>query len=304
MQISNVTKIAQFNGHTGSVYSVCKGAMPNTFYTGGNDGMVVAWNTQKPDEGKLLVRVNRPVYSLYLDAERNWLFCGTASGNLHLIDLAEGKEIRNLEAHQLGIFDIQFAEGYLYTSGGDGHVLAWSLPDLTIHYRGEHSNKSARAIALHPTQQKMAVGYSDFHIRILALPSLTVLNDIDAHQNSVFAVAYNVTGEELFSGGRDVQLKSWVVNKGYELDIDIPAHTLHINQIAFTPSGNLFATVSMDKTIKIWATENVHLLKVIDKARNNGHASSVNKCLWIDDETLLTVSDDRTIMMWKMELID
>jgi WD40 repeat protein len=59
----------------------------------------------------------------------------------------------------------------------------------------------------------------------------------------------------------------------------------------------------MDKTIKIWATENFQLLKVIDKTKQNGHLSSVNKCLWMDDETLLSGSDDRTIMMWKIENI-
>jgi WD40 repeat protein len=71
--------------------------------------------------------------------------------------------------------------------------------------------------------------------------------------------------------------------------------------MAFNPSGMLFATVSMDKTIKIWDTEKFQLLKVIDKAKLDGHLSRVNKCLWFDDETLLTGSDDRTIMMWKME---
>lgn len=302
MQVSKVTKIAQFNGHTGSIYSICKGAAHHTFYTGGNDGMVVEWNAEKPDEGKLLVRVNRPVYSLVLNTELNWLFCGTASGNLHIVDLLEGKEIRNIEAHQLGIFDMQFVHGNLYTAGGDGKLQIWQLPQVTLLHQTQLSTKSVRAFSVHPNNNKIAVAYSDFHIRVLELPSLQVLHDIDAHQNSVFTVAYNKQGNELFSGGRDVQLKSWLVNDGYKLDIDIPAHTLHINQIAFNPSGNLFATVSMDKTIKLWAAEHVQLLKVLDKSRNEAHLSSVNKCLWLNDETLLTVSDDRTIMMWEIEI--
>jgi WD40 repeat protein len=96
-------------------------------------------------------------------------------------------------------------------------------------------------------------------------------------------------------------LRSWLVNNNYNLDVDVAAHNLHINHIAFNPSGKLFATVSMDKTIKIWVTEKFQLLKVIDKAKSDGHLSSVNKCFWVDDETLLTGSDDRTIMMWKVE---
>jgi WD40 repeat protein len=147
----------------------------------------------------------------------------------------------------------------------------------------------------------MAVGFSDHKIRVYQLTDFTLLNTLDAHTNSVFTVAFTNDGKELLSGGRDVMLRSWLVNQNYKLDVDVAAHNLHINHIAFNPSGKLFATVSMDKTIKIWATEKFQLLKVVDKFKYDGHLSSVNKCLWFDDETLLTGSDDRTIMMWMVE---
>lgn len=282
---------------------MCTAINPKQFYSGGNDGYVVLWDTETKGDGKLLVQVNRPVYALCLDAQRNLLFCGAASGNLHVVDLTAGKEIRNIEAHTLGIFDIKIVNNELITCGGDGALKVWSLPDLKLLHHHQESTKSARCLAYHTQQNILAVGYSDHKIRLYQLADFSLLNTLDAHTNSVFTVAFTKDGKELLSGGRDVMLRSWVINENYRLDVDVAAHTLHINHIAFNPNGKLFATVSMDKTIKIWDTEKFQLLKVIDKAKLDGHLSSVNKCLWMDDETLLSGSDDRTIMMWKVENI-
>jgi len=301
MSVINITKVAHFSGHNGPIYSLSHAILPNEFYSGGNDGYVVLWNIESKRDGKLLVQVNRPVYSLCLDRANSLLFCGAASGNLHVVDLAAGKEIRNIEAHTLGIFDIRIYNNELITCGGDGAVKIWSLSDLKLLHHHQESTKSARCIDLNSNQNIMAVGFSDFKIRLYQLSDFTLLNTLDAHTNSVFTLAFTKDGKELISGGRDVMLRSWLVNQNYKLDVDVAAHNLHINHIAFNPSGKLFASVSMDKTIKIWSTENFQLLKVIDKVKSDGHLSSVNKCLWFDDNILLTGSDDRTIMMWKLE---
>lgn len=275
---------------------------PHTFFSGADDGYVVEWNHLTKGDGKLLVQVNRPVYSIYLDAENNQLLCGTASGNLHVIDLERRKETRNIEAHTLGLYDIKATENHIITSGGDGHVCIWDKTKLTLNKTILGSDKSARVIALNPNGKEFAVGFSDHHIRIYSTDNFEQLYAIKAHTNSVFALTYSPDGTHLYSGGRDVMLKSWDLRNAFENRLDIPAHTLHINAIAFSPNGKLYATVSMDKTLKLWDAATDKLLKVIDKARNEGHITSVNKLLWLNDQELLTCSDDRTVMMWGVSL--
>ena len=137
---------------------MCTAINPKQFYSGGNDGYVVLWDTETKGDGKLLVQVNRPVYALCLDAQRNLLFCGAASGNLHVVDLTAGKEIRNIEAHTLGIFDIKIVNNELITCGGDGALKVWSLPDLKLLHHHQESTKSARCLAYHTQQNILAVG--------------------------------------------------------------------------------------------------------------------------------------------------
>jgi WD40 repeat protein len=167
MSVINITKVAHFSGHNGPIYSLCTAINPKQFYSGGNDGYVVLWDTETKGDGKLLVQVNRPVYALCLDAQRNLLFCGAASGNLHVVDLTAGKEIRNIEAHTLGIFDIKIVNNELITCGGDGALKVWSLPDLKLLHHHQESTKSARCLAFHKQQNILAVGYSDHKIRFL-----------------------------------------------------------------------------------------------------------------------------------------
>lgn len=262
--------------------------------------MVVEWNLETKGDGKLLVKVNRPVYSMLMDTHKQQLYCGTASGNLHIIDWVAGKEIRNIEAHTLGIFDIKQINNRFVTAGGDGCIRVWD-EDFNLLNTLAVSDKSARVIAVHPSLSQFAVGFSDFHIRIFDAQTLSCLHEWEAHSNSVFALAYHPSGQLLYSGGRDVMLRSWELNQPTAPLLDIPAHTLHINAIAFSPDETLFATVSMDKTLKLWDSPSGQLLKVIDKLKHDGHVTSVNKVMWLNDTELITCSDDRTVMVWKIE---
>jgi WD40 repeat protein len=80
-----------------------------------------------------------------------------------------------------------------------------------------------------------------------------------------------------------------------------PAHLFTINNIAFHPTEPIFATASRDKMIKIWDLNNYKLLKVIDVIKFGGHINSVNKLLWSTfNNLLISVSDDRTVIVWKI----
>ncbi|HRG79495.1 MAG TPA: WD40 repeat domain-containing protein, partial [Cyclobacteriaceae bacterium] len=98
------------------------------------------------------------------------------------------------------------------------------------------------------------------------------------------------------------RLKVWDVKSGYKQAAEVAAHLFAINNLVFSPSGEYFATASMDKSIKIWKADELKLLKVIDKGRHAGHGTSVNKLLWTSfNDQLISASDDRTISVWDIK---
>lgn len=293
-----INKAFTFTGHKDSIYGLGEGLLPGTFYTGGADGWIVEWDSKTGGDGKLLVQVGVPVYSFLLLKEEKLLLCGTRAGNLHVVDLKERKEIRNIEAHTAGIFDIQQSGNYIITAGGEGTVKIWARNGLALIKELTFSDKSARVIAIDAANGKIAVGYSDNNIRVFAEGSFEIKHEIAAHNNSVFALDYGPQGKYLLSGGRDAVLKVWDADSGYDAVQTINAHLYHINAIKYNAAGDLFATASMDKTVKIWDAATFELLKVLNHERDGGHTSSVNKILWMGSDKLISCSDDKTAIVW------
>jgi WD40 repeat protein len=221
---------------------------------------------------------------------------------LHWIDLDKMQEKKTLKTTSNAIFDLKNYQNYLFTANADGSVQIIDLANWRIQHTFLNSMLSARSIAIHSENQHLAVGYSDYHIRIFDIKLKKLLHEWQAHKNSVFALTYSSCGKFLISGSRDAHLKVWSITENYELVKDIPAHLFAINHIANSPCGKYFATGSMDKSIKIWDSQNFQLLKVIDKARYAGHGTSINKLLWhTSTQWLLSGSDDRTINIWQID---
>lgn len=294
------SKVAHFTGHRNSIYTLAPGSEPNTFFSAGADGFVVRWLLEQPDEGVMLVNAGKPVYSMLPIPERNELFIGTATGNLHIADLMLGQEKRNVELHQRGIFDVKVIGNYLFSAGEDGKVKIWSVDTLALLQEIPVSEKSVRCLSFSPDGKLLAAGCSDQNIYLID-GNGTLTDTISEHGSSVFSVVWSPDSRYLISGGRDARLHVHEVSAAFAPIETIPAHNYHINHIAYNPKGNLFATASMDKTVKIWDSSNFQLLKVLD-TKFEGHLSSVNRVLWLNDEELLTASDDRQIIHWKVSL--
>jgi WD40 repeat protein len=136
-------------------------------------------------------------------------------------------------------------------------------------------------------------GSSDFAIRVYDGVG-KLQKTLQGHTQSVFDLCA-LPGNRMLSGGRDAMLKVW--SETCELQQTIPAHLLHIHAIELHPEGKWFATGSMDKTMKIWDTHSLELLKVIDNDKLPFHTSSVNSLIWLDETRILSAGDDRRIVL-------
>jgi len=294
-----VQKLHTITGHRDAVYALAGGQLPQEFFSGAGDGMVVRWNLEHPDEGELVAQLPHAVYALHYLRDRNLLLAGHNHEGIHLLDWKQKKELASLKLGDAAIFDIQSIDHRCFVACGDGSIAVVDLDSWTILNRLSCSRNHVRTLALNPARREMAAGYSDHHIRVFDLDDLSLKSEWVAHGNSVFTLEYSPDGNYLLSGGRDARLKSWDAGNGYRLLREVVAHLFTLNHLTFSPEGKHFVTCSMDKSVKVWRAEDLTLLKVIDKARHAGHGTSVNKLLWTSfNGQVLSASDDRTISCW------
>lgn len=296
----DVTKAGTFTGHRDCLYTIEASDKANGFFTSGGDGMVVAWDLMQPDQGKLVAKVTNTVYALCHLKDRKQLVVGENTAGVHLIDLNTQEEIRSAQLTSDAVFDIKHKNGKLLIALGDGDLAILDDQELSTIHRIKASDASARCIAVHPHKNEFVVGYSDHSFRVFHADTFKLLYEEQGHTNSIFTLSFSPDGKYLLSGSRDAHLKIWDASAGYELYEPIVAHMFTINHIAFRADGRYFATCSKDKSVKVWDAKQFKLLKVIDKARYAGHGTSVNKLLWIGEDSLVSVSDDRSISVWQM----
>lgn len=317
-----IQKLNQLTGHKDSVYALAK-INTNTILSSAADGYVVRWNLletvdnrviaeqkniQQEIIGKVIAKIGSSIYALHIIPEKNYLVVGHNTDGIHIIDLVNEQEIFSVGFTKSAIFDIKHLGIYLFIACGDGNVIIIDLENFSLKKILSFSQQSARCIAVCSQKNEIAIGYSDNHIRIFDSKNYTQKADFEAHTNSVFTLTYSPDNQYLLSGSRDAHLKIWQFetendeksNCNYSLYQDIVAHLFTINHLVYSPNGEFFATCSKDKSIKLWQSSNFRLVKVIDKGRHAGHGTSINKLLWLDNQTLVSCSDDRTIVIWEI----
>jgi WD repeat-containing protein 61 len=297
-----VNKLHTLTGHNDCIYALSEGADPRYFYTGAGDGMVVEWDLDHPKDGVLLARLPHSVYALEVDPKRNFLIVGHNYEGIHVIDLEEKVESWSLKLSSAAIFDLKVFGDELFVATGDGVLIVVDMQLRAVKRQVKLSSKSIRVLAIAPQKKHLALGFSDHSIQVLDLAADAVpIARLEGHSNSVFALEYSPDAKILVSGGRDACLKFWNTDR-YLLEENVVAHLYAINYLSFREDGKYLVTCSMDKSLKIWDSTSRNLLKVIDKARNAGHGTSINKVFWsIYSGVIVSVSDDRSIAIWQIE---
>ena len=322
-----IIKIAQLTGHTGAVFAITEGGDAQHILSGAGDGWVVEWDLAKPDLGRLVAKVERNIFSLLFQKNQNKIIAGDMDGGVRFVDLAEPSQIRNVAHHGgKGCFDMKIVDNQLFTIGGDGILTRWSLLENRSLESIQLSHKSLRCFDFSKLRNEFAIGSSDGSVYFVDATTLELKAVFEkTHDNSVFSVCYTPNDSQLLTGGRDAHLKLWHLPQNTEGTLfeknnapiaSLPAHLFTVNSIVFHPTNpTIFATASRDRTIKIWELEasddskpktqnpKLTLLKVIDTIRYGCHIRSVNRLFWSSyNNYLISASDDRTLIVWNMEL--
>ncbi|MDB5086569.1 MAG: hypothetical protein JWR09_563 [Mucilaginibacter sp.] len=294
-----VEKTAELTGHGNPIFTLELSQKPGILFTGGNDKGLVEWSLKDNTFIKVMFPVAASIYAIHGPVNFPLLFTGLRNGDVLVFDFIKQQLLTPLKHHQKPIFDIKSVnhKQELLIASEDGTVSIWSLKTLELLHTIKVSDDTIRCISISPDEKQVAFGCRNNQIHIYDVEDYTLRKTLHGHTMSVFSLQYAPDGNFLVSGGRDAQVKVWDT-ASYSLFKNIPAHLFAVNSIVFHPSLPCFATGSMDKSIKIWGADDFKLYKIISREKGYaGHQLSINKLAWNGNQ-LLSVSDDKKIIVW------
>ncbi len=300
---TEIIKLGEFVGHSGSVYALENGLEENLFFSGSSDRFVTQWNVNTFESAAFTAKLPGIIYCIKYIPNYNLLLCGTSEGIIHIINTKEKKEIKALKNHSAPLFAINYSKknNLIFSSGGDGKISIINPDLLSVQQILTVSNSKVRSLEINFLETELLVACGNEEVKIFSLPDLKLLKSFNANKLATNTAVYHPGSNIILSGGRDAILNIYTTDN-YTVEKSIAAHNYAIYDIKFLDDLNLFATASRDKTFKLWNSLQHEFIVRVNAENYLGHTHSVNRLLWLkENQILLSAGDDRKIIAWKIK---
>ncbi|CAL9133500.1 U4/U6 small nuclear ribonucleoprotein PRP4-like protein [Musa acuminata AAA Group] len=250
-----VTKVATLKGHTERLTDVAFSPVDNHIVTASADHTAKLWNT----DGSLLRSFDGHLDRLARVAfHPSGKYIGTASFDKtwRLWDINTGMELLLQEGHSRSIYGICFhPDGSLAASSGlDALARVWDLRTGRSILAFEGHVKPVLGLSFSPNGYRLATGSEDNTCRIWDLRKRKSLYTIPAHSHLISQVKFEPQeGFFLATASYDTKAMVWSA-QDFKPIKTLSGHEAKITSLDITRDGQQIATVSHDRTIKIWTS--------------------------------------------------
>jgi len=301
LQLRGVEPLKRLEGHRGAVYALSPAASHGHVISAGSDGVVALWDLGGGCDARAITRLDEAVFSLLLLTVPALLVVGTEGGNIHVVDLHNGRERHCFRVHRRGVFDlVAIGTSRFAAAGGDGTISIWDVgADMGCTLWRQIPLEEGKLRGLCHLQQLgwLAVACGAGPLRILDTDLFNELHTLPGHEGGSSCATIHPTKTALISGGKDGHVRGWTLINNPREVLALPAHRGAIYRIGARADGALLASVGRDKAVKVWDGSDMSPVARHD-GRGAGHTHSVNCLLWLD-EHLVTAGDDRVLRVFR-----
>ena len=289
------------SGHQNPIFTISRGIGPNSLFTAGNDKGVVEWDLATGKFKRILCAVPASVYTLHLLEEEGVMIIGLRNGEVWFVDTDKQSLLGKVQTEKGAVFAVKVLpeKREVIATGEEGFAYVWSLDDYKLLYRFHVADTTVRVIEPYPNTNLIAFGDKNGFVYVYDTTDFQQIAKQQIHSLPVTALASSNTS--LLSGGRDAKLVQ-LSFKDLSVMQSITPHMFTVYSILPHPDLPLVATVSRDKSIKIWDAVSLTLLKNVSIERGyDAHRLSINTAIWLQDK-LITAGDDKLVKVWDVSV--
>ncbi|HJU17059.1 MAG TPA: TIR domain-containing protein [Stellaceae bacterium] len=271
---------------------------------GGKDRAVSIWDLDSGSKTPALRLTGHTdqIVSLAFSPDGGMLASGSWDNHVKTWDVRTGHALHTLTGHEDAVLSVAFSpDGRLIASGSwDNRIWLWDaasgvrLRDLEGHSGG------VTHLAFSPDGSRLASASEDRTARLWEVETGKPVIALPSHNGDVDSVAFVGLDGHLGLAVADTAgaIRLWAVDRiGTRSELaTLRGHHGPVSTLAFDPAGNLLATGSWDKTLRIWDLRDGREIRELLGHRNNILSVKFSP----DGHHLASASKDKTVRLWDL----
>jgi eukaryotic-like serine/threonine-protein kinase len=287
-------RVANFNGHSGSVRTVAFSPDGKQVASASEDRSVIIWNAENGQKEAVLANHMTRVTGVTFSPDGKWVASCDLGGTGIIWDV-EQRHPRLTFEKEGAAFCVAISpdsrwvvttHGVFDSESGSQVIDFWSVGMLVQAYGLDFS----------PDGQWLAIATPDNGlITLLNTANWQVIDKIKRENNGPVSINFSSDGKRLVTGHDDGTIRLWGVNPLREVSL-IGRHSARVKSVTFSPDGKRVASAGDDKTIALW---DVGGRKLINKI--GSHESPVLSIAFSPDgRRLVSGEHDKSVRIYTL----
>lgn len=261
------------------------------------NSMVRLWDVASGKLFRTLQGHRGGVWTLAFGLQEQTLMSGGEAAQVKIWQVESGHCMRTLQGKSMSHYAVAIdPTGTLLASGGDDALMRlWSVvTEECLQTCGGHEMRIL-ASAFHPETEHIATGSLDGLVKLWDFQG-HCLHTYQGHENWVFDVTFHPTQPLVVSCGADAKICFWCMRSGSLVHTLVLPERPSYSAIAFHPQGQIFASSSVDKLVRLWDDASKVVLREL-----SGH-TAYPWCLAFhpQGELLASGAHDGTVKLWEV----